>query len=290
MKSALEGLLASYREQPAGHWIGRCCVPSRSECRALVGLCLEALFPGFGQRGLGWENLPLRLRGILQQIEELLTAILGSQGPIEAFIDSLPELRRQLMLDATAALDGDPAASGLDEVIAAYPGFLAVVVHRLAHRLHQLEVHLLPRMLSEWAHSQTGADIHPAAQIGERFFIDHATGVVIGATAVVGARVRLYQGVTLGALSLPRNEAGRVEVEGKRHPTLEDDVTIYANATILGGKTVIGQGCVIGGSVFLTRSVPPGHRVILDPPKLRIQSPVSAQQAQVMTCEIDFEI
>ena len=290
MSSPLEGLLASYREQPAGHWIGRCCVPSRSECQALVRLCIEALFPGFGQRGLCWENLPLKMRGLLQQIEELLTAMLGAEAPIQAFLESLPELRRQLMLDARAALDGDPAASGLDEIIAAYPGFLAVVVYRLSHRLYQLQVPLLPRMLSEWAHSETGADIHPAAEIGERFFIDHATGVVIGATAVVGRRVRLYQGVTLGALSLPRNESGRVEVEGKRHPTLEDDVTIYANATVLGGRTVVGAGSIIGGSVFLTRSVGPGHRVILDPPRLRIQSPQTDQQSQVMTCEIDFEI
>ena len=141
-----------------------------------------------------------------------------------------------------AAYDGDPAASSLDEVILAYPGMLAVTVYRVAHELHVLGVPLMPRIMSEWAHSRSGADIHPGARIGESFFIDHATGVVVGETTTIGSNVKLYQGVTLGALSIPRDERGRVIRDTKRHPTVEDGVTIYANATVLGGDTVIGAG------------------------------------------------
>ncbi len=190
----------------------------------------------------------------------------GLEGAL-ALMESLPAIRRSLAADVRAAFDGDPAARSHDEVIFAYPGLYAITVYRLAHRLHQLEVPLLPRLMSEHAHGFTGIDIHPGATIGERFVIDHGTGVVIGETTVIGDNVRLYQGVTLGALSLPRDA-----VEGlrgkKRHPTIENDVIVYAGATILGGGTVIGARSVIGGNVWLTESVPPDTRVILETPRL----------------------
>ncbi len=179
-----------------------------------------------------------------------------------AFAEQLPALREMLSADAQAALAGDPAAKSRTEVIATYPGFRAVMVYRLAHTLHRLGVALLPRMMTEWAHSRTGIDIHPAAEIGPRFFIDHGTGVVIGETTHIGAGVTLYQGVTLGALNFPRDADGQIIRGQKRHPTIEDDVVIYAEATILGGDTVIGAGSEIGGNVWLTHSVPPRSRVV----------------------------
>lgn len=171
-------------------------------------------------------------------------------------LQELPVIREALMKDVAAALAGDPAARSEAEVITCYPGLLAISVHRLAHFLHQEGVPLIPRILSEYIHGLTGIDIHPGAQIGEHFFIDHGTGVVIGETTRIGNRVKIYQGVTLGALSVHKSMA-----DMKRHPTLEDDVTVYAGATILGGETVVGRGSIIGGNVWLTRSVPPFSRV-----------------------------
>ena len=178
-----------------------------------------------------------------------------------AYLDHLPGIRALLAGDVRAAFEGDPAATNAEEVILCYPGVLAIAVHRLAHPLHSLGVPLLPRMMSEWAHQNTGVDIHPGATIGPEFFIDHGTGVVIGETTEVGRRVKLYQGVTLGALSFPRNPDGSLVKGGKRHPTIGDRVTIYANATILGGETVIGEGAVIGGGVWVTSSVGAGEKV-----------------------------
>ncbi len=177
-------------------------------------------------------------------------------------VKDLPRIRDLLLLDAEAAVHRDPATDSVAEVITTYPGFLATLVYRTAHRLWELGVPLLPRTMAEWAHSQTGIDIHPAAQIGPRFFIDHGTGVVIGETTTVGAGVTLYQGVTLGAVSFPRDEAGHVVREAKRHPTLEDGVTVYAEATILGGATVVGRHSEVGGNVWLTDSVPPYSLVV----------------------------
>lgn len=190
----------------------------------------------------------------------------GQQEAIR-FLERLPEIRKTLTTDVQAAYDGDPAAKTIDEVVISYPGVLAITVHRIAHQLRQQEIPLLPRVISEYAHSVTGIDIHPGATIGSSFFIDHGTGVVIGETTEIGERVRIYQGVTLGALSLPKDEVEQLRHE-KRHPTIEDDVTIYAGATILGGETVIGRSSVIGGSVWITSSVPSGTKVFLAPPKL----------------------
>lgn len=179
-----------------------------------------------------------------------------SQEKSEAFFNRLPAIAKMLDQDADASFQGDPAARSHEEVITTYPGFYAVSVYRLAHAVHQLEIPLIPRLMSEYAHEKTGIDIHPGAQIGERFFIDHGTGVVIGETSIIGKNVKIYQGVTLGALSVKKKLQNL-----KRHPTIEDDVIIYANSTILGGDTIIGQGSVIGGNVWLTQSMPNGSVV-----------------------------
>jgi serine O-acetyltransferase len=182
-------------------------------------------------------------------------------------MEELPNLRALLSKDVRAAFEGDPATSSYDEIIFSYPGLFAVSVHRIAHQLLHQDVALMPRIMSEYAHGRTGIDIHPGAHLGEGFFIDHGVGVVIGQTSVIGDRVRIYQGVTLGALSLPKDAGERLRGK-KRHPTIEDDVIIYAGATILGGDTVIGARSVIGGNVWLTESVPPDTRVFLKTPEL----------------------
>lgn len=178
----------------------------------------------------------------------------------ERFLDHLPALRAQCRLDLRAAYEGDPAASGIDEILLCYPGLYAITVYRIAHALRREGAVVVPRMMTELAHRRTGIDIHPGAEIGASFFIDHGTGVVIGETTRIGDRVRVYQGVTLGALSVPQGET-RPASGLQRHPTIEDDVVIYANATILGGETIIGNGSVIGGNAFVTTSVPAGSRV-----------------------------
>jgi serine O-acetyltransferase len=186
---------------------------------------------------------------------------------VSHFLKSLPEVQRILQRDITAAYEGDPAARSTMEVVMSYPGFYAVVVHRLAHLLYEKQVPLIPRVMSERAHSRTGIDIHPGAKIGPGFFIDHGTGVVIGETCVIGENVKLYQGVTLGALSFEKDKDGKLIKGVKRHPNVEDNVVIYAGATILGGLTTIGAGSEIGGNVWLTHSVPPGSRVYNRQPK-----------------------
>lgn len=218
------------------------------------------------------------LRGNLEDIEDLIQKIeaqfvtyLTALSPLDpalkteaaarvrTFFDSLPEIYRTLELDVQAALTGDPAAYSREEVVLSYPGFYAVCIHRLAHKFHQLKVPLLPRLMSEYAHEKTGIDIHPGSTLGDSIFIDHGTGVVIGETSVIGKNVKIYQGVTLGALSVKKKLQGI-----KRHPTVEDDVVIYANATILGGDTVVGKGSIIGGSVWITKSVPAASVITLD--------------------------
>ena len=179
---------------------------------------------------------------------------------------SLPDLRRQLILDAQAALEGDPAASSLEEIILTYPGFEAIMTHRFAHLLYLEGIPYLPRALSEYSHNRTGIDLHPGARIGASFFIDHGTGVVIGESTRIGNRVKIYQGVTLGALSVKRSLSGH-----KRHPTIEDDVVIYAGATVLGGQTIIGAGSMIGGNVWITSSIPPQSKVIGTPPSFQMK-------------------
>lgn len=187
-----------------------------------------------------------------------------AQEIVRDFLATIPEIRRRVSLDVEAANRGDPAARSQEEVILSYPGVQAIMVHRLAHELWVRGVAMIPRMMSEHIHGRTGIDIHPGAQLGDSFFIDHGTGVVIGETTVIGERVKLYQGVTLGALSVQKELANR-----KRHPTIEDEVTIYAGATILGGDTVVGRGSVIGGNVWLVESVPPNSRIYHQPTQVR---------------------
>ena len=191
---------------------------------------------------------------------------------ISAFLVRLPEVKRLVQTDVQAAYEGDPAATSPMEVVMAYPGLYAVSIHRLAHELYNLKVPIIPRIMSELAHSKTGIDIHPGATIGERFFIDHGTGVVVGETTVIGRNVKLYQGVTLGAKSFQKDPETGALVKGiKRHPNVEDNVVIYAGATILGGDTTIGHDSEIGGSVWLISSVPPNSRVYNKPPAPEIR-------------------
>jgi len=186
---------------------------------------------------------------------------------VESLLTSLPDIQRALQQDIVAAYEGDPAAASVMEVVMSYPGLQAIIVHRIAHVLYKAGVPLIPRIMSEHAHSQTGIDIHPGASIGPRFFIDHGTGVVIGETTVIGRNVKLYQGVTLGAVSFPKDKDGNPIKGIKRHPNVEDNVTIYAGATILGGDTTIGAGSEVGGNVWLTHSVPPNSKVYNQQPR-----------------------
>jgi len=293
LPTLVEGMLASYRRDPRAQHLNRRFLPSRDEILEIVKLLLELFYPGYyGRQDLTDETIAFHVGNLLstlrekveRQVETCLRFTAESEGRADnscaeearrvttAFLGRLPAVRDELILDVQAAYDGDPAASSLDEVILAYPGMLAVTVHRVAHELHVMGVPLMPRIMSEWAHSRSGTDIHPGAQIGRSFFIDHATGVVVGETTAIGSNVKLYQGVTLGALSIPRDERGRVIRDTKRHPTVEDGVTIYANATVLGGKTVIGADSMVGGSVFVIESVPPSTRVALRPPEVTVRT------------------
>jgi serine O-acetyltransferase len=202
----------------------------------------------------------------LQKEIALLCSGRDAKEIVDEFIAALPEVRRLVDTDVQAAYDGDPAATSRMEVVMAYPGLYAVTIHRLAHVLYKLKVPIIPRVMSELAHSKTGIDIHPGATIGERFFIDHGTGVVIGETTIIGRNVRLYQGVTLGGLSFDKDSNGALVKGLKRHPNIEDNVVIYANATILGGDTTIGHDSEIGGNVWIKESVPPYSRVYNKPP------------------------
>ena len=231
--------------------------PSLADAEAVVRAALALLFPAFcGGRGGG--AVRAEAEAFVGHVRRLVAPVAPGRADAlaEATLRALPALHAALWEDAEATAAGDPAAMGPDEVILAYPGFYATAAYRLAHTLVRAGVPLAPRLLTEYAHRETGVDIHPGARIGRRFAIDHGTGVVIGETAVVGDGVRVFQGVTLGALTVDKALAG-----AKRHPTVEDDVVLYANATVLGGDTVVGAGSAIGGSVWLTRSVPPGSVV-----------------------------
>lgn len=256
-------------------------LPSQAALAEIAEDLRSVLFPGyFGKRDMGSEvlrsyhlgaQLDLIARALEEQIRRGLCYACEEAVPVERcaarasdltqrFLDRLPEVQRVLMTDIVAAYEGDPACISPDEAILSYPGVHAVAFYRVAHVLYELEVPLLPRMITEIAHGKTGIDIHPGAQIGERFFIDHGTGVVIGATCIIGSRVRLYQGVTLGAKSFPLDEHGRPIKGIPRHPIIEDDVIIYSGATIL-GRITVGRGSIVGGNVWLTHSLPPESRV-----------------------------
>jgi serine O-acetyltransferase len=282
----LLGMYLDPQAQEMQH-IGSYELPSERQVESIVEQCRALLFPGYAGHDVD-RGAPSALRDIIRaRVIELRLALhrqvyraahhkrqqqLGrsdlecvecadkADTITDRFLVHLPELRRRVTLDLHAAYESDPAATGVDEILLCYPGTYAITVYRMAHMLLREGAVVIPRMMTELAHRRTGVDIHPGAEIGESFFIDHGTGVVIGETTLIGDRVRIYQGVTLGALTVPQGET-RPTPGHRRHPTLEDDVVIYANATILGGQTVIGKGSVIGGNAFVTASVPPGAKI-----------------------------
>ena len=290
LEQLTDGVVASYRGDDRTHRIGETSLPSRQKIVKILGEIRELLFPGyFGQKNLTMEGIRYHVGDVLARLGEDLTEQIAyclcaggtadsdAQGKKAAeitnvFLRRIPDIRQMLALDAQAAYDGDPAAKNIDVIIYSYPGYYAVTVYRVAHELEEFGIPLMPRIMSEHAHSQTGTDIHPGAKIGKNFFIDHATGVVIGETTEIGDNVKIYQGVTLGARSFPKDERGRAIKGHKRHPTIEDDVTIYANATILGGQTVIGQGATVNGNTFVLESISAYSTVTSDKPGLRVRS------------------
>ncbi|MBO4854367.1 MAG: serine acetyltransferase [Oscillospiraceae bacterium] len=251
-------------------------LPDRQTIISLLGDLRKLFFPAyFGDSALMSLSPEDYAALLLEPIEAQLGAQIALALPEDSggdpvalaqdFVKQLPRVHQLLMSDVDALFEGDPAAQNKQEIIFSYPGLFAIFVYRVAHELYLRKIPTIPRIMSEYAHSRTGIDIHPGAAIGSYFFIDHGTGVVVGETSVIGDHVKLYQGVTLGALS-PRG--GHTSLPGKRHPTVESGVTIYSGATILGGDTVIGENAVIGGNAFLTRSVPAGTRVVLHAPEL----------------------
>ena len=283
-RKLVERIVATYDENSGVNFIDAGNMPIRDKILEAVDLLVELIFPGYtGKRTVTHENLDYvigdmicQVRGILLEQVELAFRYKCkmnkcpecdcrqlAEETVESLLDKLPEIREILKGDVAAAFDGDPSANSFEEVVISYPYIYAITIHRIAHELYLKEVPLIPRIMSESAHSRTGIDINPGAKIGNRFFIDHGTGVVIGETAVIGDNVKLYQGVTLGALSFPKDERGRIVKGAKRHPTIEDNVTIYAEATIL-GDIVIGKGAVIGGNVWFKESVEPGVTVTIE--------------------------
>jgi serine O-acetyltransferase len=293
LSGIVDDVFNSYQEIPATRNIGESPLPSKSTIVEILEGVRDTLFPGYyGASGLCWENVQYYIgskvddlfvklndeicKSIRHECDETNGVYVERADRAEQyaanFFGKIPELRKLLAEDVQAAYDGDPAAKSLDEIIFSYPSMLAISTYRIAHELHAEGVPLIPRIMTEYAHGATGIDIHPGAEIGRSFFIDHGTGVVIGETCKIGDRVRIYQGVTLGALSVPKDGAGPSMRGKKRHPTIEDDVTIYAGATILGGETIIGSGSTIGGNVWLVESIPPGTRVTIEKPELRYKT------------------
>lgn len=241
-------------------------IPSRTAITKFTEGLLEFLFPQLSEKHykssaeleIISDSLLIELKGILANIQNQLDK--KPEITAKLFVDLIPEIYKRMMDDAQAIHDGDPAAQSIDQVIRTYPGFFAIACYRIGHSFCEIGIPLLPRILTEYAHARTGIDIHPKAQIGTHFCIDHGTGIVIGETSIIGNNVKIYQGVTLGALSVKKEMA-----KMKRHPTIEDNVIIYAGATILGGNTTIGKNSIIGGNVWITESIPPNSRVYHKP-------------------------
>jgi serine O-acetyltransferase len=300
-----ERIVDTYEECGAIHHLGHSPLPSYAEVVEILKDLREILFPGYGRRqNLHMGNVAYHVGDLIDSLHDRLTQQIAramrhdckardletdfeaeAQHAAVRLLELLPDLRRMLADDVQAAYDGDPAAKGLDEIVFCYPGLSAIAVFRIAHELYKMDVPLIPRMMAEYAHGKTGIDIHPGATIGRRFFIDHGTGVVIGETTEIGEGVKIYQGVTLGALSFPKDDQGQIVRNAKRHPTIEDEVVIYANATILGGNTVIGHHSVVGSSAWITRSVAPYTTVTIENPRLRERRPSDPE-----TLVLDYQI
>jgi serine O-acetyltransferase len=310
----VDRIVAGYQADDRMHHLDATFLPTRNCAIEIIELFRRLIFPGFfdDQKLMAATarfhvgDLINTLHGLLyDQIRQALRYDKNRLGACDAaddgdndcdvraaritreLLDRICEIRHVLAKDVQAAFDGDPASTATDENIFCYPGIDAIFTYRIAHELYRMNVPLLPRIMSEYAHGNTGIDIHPGAQIDEFFFIDHGTGVVIGETTQIGKRVKIYQGVTLGALSTKGGQAWRGR---KRHPTIEDDVTIYGGAIILGGNTVIGQGCTIGGSVFLTTSVPPDHTVSLKRGQLDIKERKQRAKTTTQQEQLDFSV
>ncbi len=289
LRAAVEAMVRSCASEENVDHVGAALIPSKDEIIRILDILQDLLFPGFfGRQELCDSALEYHLGNEMTILNDMLSAQISrsirhecrrmdslcvkciQKGREEAilFLERLPMVRGMLSEDVLAHYDGDPASKSLDEIVFCYPGLYAIFVYRVAHELYSRDIPLIPRIMTEHAHSLTGIDIHPGARIGRSFFIDHGTGVVIGETTEIGDRVRIYQGVTLGALSVPRESDEGPSLRGrKRHPTIEDDVTIYAQATILGGETVIGARSVIGGNVWLTSSVAQDTTVLIETPR-----------------------
>lgn len=290
----INGIVETYHDDQGINFIDVKNLPVREKIIGIIDIFIELLFPGYtGKKVITQSNVRYIVGEFLTELREKLAEQVElayrhdcrmtnkecgvdcdcekkALGVTRNVLAKITGIRHALKSDVNAAFDGDPAAKSFEEIVISYPGLLAITIHRIAHELYLAEVPLIPRIMSEHAHTITGIDIHPGAKIGESFFIDHGTGVVIGETAVIGNNVKLYQGVTLGALSFPKDERGRVIKGNKRHPTIEDEVTIYAEATILGDIT-IGRGSVISGNSWVMKSVPPGVTVVMRKPESKFR-------------------
>ena len=309
-----EQIVATYSDNDAINHLGHCPLPSYEVIVEILMDIKDILYPGYRRNtNLHAGNIRYHVGGLIDGLHDKMTTQIAralrhehrvtqrhmdcetdidfeakGQAMAIEFLKRIPKLRQLLNTDVQAAFDGDPACRTTDEVVFCYPGFEGTTVYRIAHELLALDVPFIPRMLTEFAHQQTGIDIHPGATIGEYFFIDHGTGVVIGETCEIGRYVKLYQGVTLGALSFPTDSDGQLIRGQKRHPTIEDNVVVYANATILGGRTVVGKDSVIGSSVWLTRSVSPGTTVLLEKPQLRLRG--GDESSEELAPELNYQI
>ncbi|MHC2067298.1 serine O-acetyltransferase [Bremerella sp. T1] len=307
-------IVSTYQKIGKINHLGHCPLPNYDVVISVIEDVKEILYPGYQRReGLHMGNITYHVGDLVDGLHDKLTNQIAralrhdervngggdacnpaeetdyeakGQAMAIEFLNRIPDLREILATDIQAAYDGDPACTNLDEVIFCYPGLEAITVYRVANTLYKLGVPFIPRMMTEWAHKQTGIDIHPGATIGSYFFIDHGTGVVIGQTCDIGKHVKLYQGVTLGALSFDTDNEGNIVRGMKRHPTIEDHVVIYANATVLGGRTVVGNHSVVGSSVWLTRSVDPNTTVLLEKPRLRLRS----EAVEELKPELNFQI
>jgi serine O-acetyltransferase len=308
-----EAVLATYSQHESINHLGHCPLPNYDGVVSILLNVKDILYPGYRRKvGLHSGNIRYHVGSLIDTLHDQMTTEIaralrhddrvrnrksdcatdvdyeakGQSMAIE-FLKQIPKLRATLANDVQAAYEGDPAVVATDEIVFCYPGFEAITIYRIAHELVRLGVPFIPRMMTEWAHKETGIDIHPGATIADYFFIDHGTGVVIGETCEIGRYVKLYQGVTLGALSFPTDADGNLIRGQKRHPTIEDHVVVYANATILGGRTVIGHHSVIGSSVWITKSVSPNTTVVLEKPQLKVRA---AGAPDPLEAGIDFSI